>query len=418
MMRKIWTFFILLCCQLSLHAGGVMLYEISSAETRLGTAGWSSRAEDPSTAFTNPAGMSRLCRREVEFGSQAIYQHLDFFADSNTTVSGSNGHANQFFPGGGLFYVQPLNEDFTLGVSSLSYFGAESVYNGDWVGRYYVRKTRLQTFSLVPSLAYRINDQWSIGLGVNVMYGMFLQKSAVRNLEPGSADGSLKVNDNRFGVGGVVGLLYEMNPCTRFGVQYLSRVHIGFKDRPRLKNIGPLLTLALEDTGAANSRLNLDANIPQSIIVSAYHDLDCWSIMADAGWQQWSKFQKVTVSISNENNTTLTFIPKFKDCWHAALGAEFRWNEDWTISAGVAYDSSIVNTANRTLDFPVGQQWRYGTGLRWQLAENLKLDFATELQWQGKLRCSQGRGPLTGIVSGNYKDLYVYFANMNLIWAF
>ncbi|MFA6915645.1 MAG: outer membrane protein transport protein [Parachlamydiales bacterium] len=417
-MRYILWLLIFLVFHDPLKAGGVMLYEISSADTRLGSAGWSSRAEDPSTAFTNPAGMSRLCGRQIEFGSQAIYQHVDFYPNSSTTVSGSKGEGCKFFPSGGTFYVQPVSDNLTLGLSVLSYLGAELVYNGDWVGRYYVRKTRLQTFSCVPSAAYRINDQLSVGVGVNVMYGMFLQKSAVRNLEPGAGDGSLKVSNNRFGVGGVIGLLYEMTPCTRFGAQYLTRVHIGFKNKPEFRNIGPLLTRALADTGAGNSKINLDANIPQSLILSAYHDLDCWSLMADIGWQQWSKFQRISIAVTNPADTTLSFTPKLEDCWHAALGAEFRWNEDWTFSAGIAYDSSIVKPVNMVLDFPVGHQWRYGTGFRWKLTDDLKLDFATELQWQGNLRCSQGRGPLAGVVSGNFRDMYVYFANMNLIWAF
>ena len=46
-----------------LSGGGVCLYEISTADVRLASAGWSARAEDPSTLFTNPAGMTRLCGR-------------------------------------------------------------------------------------------------------------------------------------------------------------------------------------------------------------------------------------------------------------------------------------------------------------------------------------------------------------------
>ena len=41
-------------------AGGLLLYEIGTAEVGLASAGFGARAQDASTVFTNPAGMPRL----------------------------------------------------------------------------------------------------------------------------------------------------------------------------------------------------------------------------------------------------------------------------------------------------------------------------------------------------------------------
>jgi len=62
----------LFVCPLALHAGGVLLYEIGTAEVRLASAGWAARAEDPSTTFTNPAGLTRIADRQVQLGIEAI----------------------------------------------------------------------------------------------------------------------------------------------------------------------------------------------------------------------------------------------------------------------------------------------------------------------------------------------------------
>ena len=40
------------------HAGGLILYEFPTAEVELAAAGYAARAQDASTAFTNPAGMA------------------------------------------------------------------------------------------------------------------------------------------------------------------------------------------------------------------------------------------------------------------------------------------------------------------------------------------------------------------------
>ncbi len=100
----------LCCCFGVLDAGGIILYEVGSQDVGLASAGWSSRAEDPSTAFTNPAGMSRLTNREIEFGVQPIYEHVRFFLKPETNVIGKKGNADTWLPAGGVFYVEPIND--------------------------------------------------------------------------------------------------------------------------------------------------------------------------------------------------------------------------------------------------------------------------------------------------------------------
>ena len=49
-------------------AGGVMLYQFGSPDVGLAAAGYAARAQDASTVFTNPAGMSRLEKSQVMGG--------------------------------------------------------------------------------------------------------------------------------------------------------------------------------------------------------------------------------------------------------------------------------------------------------------------------------------------------------------
>lgn len=402
----------------ALQAGGIFLYEVSSADTRLASAGWSARANDPSTLFTNPAGMTRLCR-QMEFGTQAIFNKVQFDPNASTTVSGKKGHADIWLPSGSFYYVHPHNECLTFGLGSLGYFGADLVYNHSWVGRYYVQKIMTEGFSLVPAVAYRYNDALSFGAGLNVMYGVLKQRAAVNNALDGLPDGYFTLHDYKFGFGGVFGILYELDACTRFGVQYLTEVRLNFRDRPNFKNIGPILTTILNFTGIDGSSLNLNLRVPQSVIISAYHALNpCWSVMADLGWQQWSRFQRVTISLANADGSNFRFNPHYKDTWHAAIGTEWYYSDSLTFSGGVAYDSSAVSNKNRPLDFPIGKQWRFGAGARWYLMDNLNVDFCSELLWSGNLKADVSRGSLGGRVSGKFKDCYGIFTNVNLTWTF
>ncbi|MCE2983158.1 MAG: outer membrane protein transport protein [Parachlamydia sp.] len=402
-----------------LWSGGICLYEIGTADMRLASAGWSARAEDPSTAFTNPAGMTRLCETQAEFGLQPIFEHIDFDKDEGTTVCGKDGHANKWLPAGSFFFVKPLNDSLTIGGGSLGYFGADLDYQHDWAGRYYVQKVLLQGISFIGSAAYKLNCQWSVGAGLNVMYGFFKQRAAIRNLLDVERDGYLRVKDYHYGFGGVFGILYEHDSCTRFGVQYLTPVQLKFRSKPVFRGLGPVLNELLNLAGLIGSTIDLTVKVPQSVIFSAYHAASpSWNLMCNLGWQQWSKFEEITVTLAAIDRNSITFTPKFKDTWHAAIGAEAYWSEQILLSAGLAYDSSAVSKTERTPNFPIGSQWRIGTGARWYYSERLTLDLSTELQWQGDLKMKVDRGRFAGAVEGTYKNTYGFFTSANVIYHF
>ena len=89
----------------SAHSGGLYLYELGNPEVGLASAGWSARAQDAATVFTNPAGMTRLDKSELLVGVQPLYLHAKFSPDENTTTSGSDGDASTWLPAGGIYYV-------------------------------------------------------------------------------------------------------------------------------------------------------------------------------------------------------------------------------------------------------------------------------------------------------------------------
>lgn len=362
--------------------------------------------------------MTRLCR-QAELGAQPIFNHVRFEPNRKTTVSGNNGNADIWLPSGSFFYIHPHNERLTYGIGTLGYFGSDLVYNHSWVGRYYVQKILTEGISFVPAAAYRINDSLSIGAGVNIMYGFLKQRAAINNALDSLADGYFTLHDYKFGFGGVFGLLYELDCGTRFGIQYLTEVHLNFRDKPSFKNIGPILNTILDLTGIRGSSLNLNLRVPQSLMISAYHAIGpCYALMADLGWQQWSRFQRVSISLANADGSNFRFNPHYKDTWHAAFGAEWYFSDRLTLSGGFAFDSSAVSKANRPLDFPVGKQWRFGAGARWYFLENLCFDFCSEFLWSGNLSASVNRGSLGGKVSGKFKDTYAVFTNVNMTWTF
>jgi long-chain fatty acid transport protein len=403
----------------SLFSGGACLYEIADDDVRLASAGWAARARDASTTFTNPAGLTRLQCRQIMIGAQPLYNTIEFKSSADTTISGTNGFANAWLPAGNMFFAMPLNGCFTLGLGGCGYFGSSLKYGNKWVGRYYCTSALLMGLSGICSIGYKVTDKFSIGIGSNVMYGFFKDEAAINNTLDALPDGAFKLKKNTWGAGYIIGVLYEFNPCTRLGFQYLSQVRLKFKCTPHFSGVGPTLESYLTDFGLLNSNINVVVKVPQQAMLSFYHDLtEQFTIMADLGWQQWSHFNRVDIYLANDTNTKLTAAVKYQDTFHIAAGVEYIYSPSLTFSTGAAYDSSAISAKNRTFTFPVGKQWRIGTGIEYTLLDNFEFSLGYEILLSPNLSDNQSAGTLLGHIDGFFRKPHSQFIELCAKWSF
>ena len=327
-------FFRLTCWPAAPHAGGLYLYEVGSPDVGLAGAGYAARAEDAATVFTNPAGMTRIDEPSLMMGAQPMYLHLKFDPDGTTSAAArtlpggfaaDDGDTSGWMPAGGLYYVHPVNDRLRLGVSLNGYFGLSLDYEDDWVGRYYVQDATLQAAAIQPAVAWKVNDWLSVGLGVAALYGILDEKIAINNIAPSLPDGKLKLKDEEWAAQFNLGVLIEPQKGTRFGLTYLSAADLDFSDRVSFSGLGPGLLAVLGNRGLLNAKLDLGITMPQAVMFSAYHELtDRLALMANLGWQDWSQFGRVDVSLDATNDISLTTDLDYKDTWHVALGAEYQ----------------------------------------------------------------------------------------------
>lgn len=412
------AFLVLLTSSSIALAGGVLLYEVGTPEVGLASAGWAARAEDAATILTNPAGMTRVKDNDLMLGMQALYANIGFTPNPQTTTTGGNGgNPVGWFPGGGLFYVNPTSDRLRLGIAVAGNFGLGLQYDDDWVGRYYVQKGTLIGVSVMPAIAWKVDDKFSIGAALNAMYGVFDTEVAVNNVLPSAPDGKLTLKDTAWGFGANVGFLFEPKDGTRFGLTYTSPFKLDFGDTPEFTGLASGLSAALGAAGLLDAKIDLSVTVPQTVMASFVHRLDDkWLLLGNVGWQDWSAFGKVGVQVDSANPTSLTVQQNFKDTWHAALGAEAKTKSPWSVSFGTAYDSSCVEDADRTPALPIGAAWRFGVGGRRPVGQKLDLGIAYELAWGGNLPVDQQRGVLSGRIAGSYDSTAMHFLSASLRW--
>jgi long-chain fatty acid transport protein len=412
-------------------AGGLLLYEVGTADVGLAAAGYAARAQDAATAFTNPAGMTRLEGTQVVAGGQLMWLNQRFSIGSGTSPGlGDNdgGRAvgwSGFVPGGGLFVSHALNPDLRVGLSIVANFGSVLDYDDDWVGRYRVQEATILGVQFVPSIAYRVNERLSVGGGLNIVRGIFSNRVAINNLVPSAADGRLELSDGTWGFGANLGVLYQATPETRVGLTWTSQIDLDFAADANFSDLGPGLSALLGARGLLNARVDLGMKIPQQLMGSVHHRIDDrWAVMGNVGWQQWSKFGEVAVGIDNAANPVgLTTSLPFRDTWHAAVGAQYRANQAWTLNFGVAYDSGFQPGGQVSPLLPVNSAWRFGVGGEQQLDRNLKWGIAGAFLYGGTLDVAAtgavppaagGRGNLVGTYDTTASFVVSVYGN----WSF
>jgi len=406
-------------------AGGLFLYEIGTADVGLASAGYTARAQDASTAFTNPAGMTRLEGTQTTLAAQVLYGDLGFSIGQGTSPGlgdRDGGNPVGWFPGGGAFLSYSVSPDLKLGFAATGNFGLSMSYSADWAGRYYVQEPTLVGLSMVPSVAYRVSPQWSVGAGLNVMYAKMRTQVAVNNVL--GDDGELVFSDYQSGVGGNLGVLYEPSGGTRFGLVWTSPVKLDFSAPPRFSGISPLLEAALRNRGIYDADIEIGITVPQGVDASFLHQIDQrWTLLGSVGWQQWSRFGQVEVGINSPDPTSLTTELDFKDTWHAALGAQYQLDSRWRLDFGVAFDSEFQDNAKVSPLLPLNSAWRFGFGANRQESSTFNWGLAAEYIYGGTLHVNQlselpvalgGRGDLVG----SYENVGVFFMSANFNWKF
>ena len=385
-------------------AGGLGVYEVGSPDLGTASAGRAALAEDASTAWGNPAGMTRLDGSQVLFGLQPIIVTSKFDPGSQTTTPGSDGgNAGGFVPSGGLYGVYSILPELKIGASLNSYIGGSLDYDGDWVGRYYTTEASILTFNLNPVIAYRVLPWLSLGVGFSVQWAQLKSETAINNVLDGLPDGQLKYKDSSFGFGGNFGALVEIDERTRVGITYRSQADQSFKDTPSFSQLGPSLQAALSGTGLLGSNLGLDTSIPQEVMLSGFWQAtDDLALMANFGWQDWSHFGRYSVSLSGVPTSNIAVDAGFDDTFHGAVGAHYRLGKPTQLQLGFAYDSSAVGKSNRGPALPVGRQLRFGVGVLYDLTDDYRLGLAYEYVSLGKAEINTTRGPLAGTLQGDY----------------
>ena len=402
-------------------ASGFQLLEQNASGLGNAYAGSAAVAENASTIFYNPAGMTQLKDREISLGATVIDTSYKFSNNASSTgvLSGnSDGGTTGVVPNAYLSWR--LSQDIYAGLGIGAPFGLMTKYDNPWQGAAQSVKFDIQTININPSVAWKANDWLSLGFGVNyqMLNAKYVRDVAVTTSALAATTATLKLDDTAWGWN--AGALFTLSPATKLGVSYRSAVKYDLSGD--IAVAGPAAT-SLNATGAS-SPTKASVKLPDTVILSATHKLNPqWELLGDVSWTGWSSIPKIDVFYTagaRNGQLAQRLDTEFRDTWRFAVGANYQLNEAWKLKFGVAYDETPVKGAStRLVSLPDNDRLWLSLGAQWKPSRNTALDMGVTYLYVDKADISNNQyvAPVSpqaaaanrGWVKGSYDDRAILF---------
>ncbi|MBB1362257.1 outer membrane protein transport protein [Shewanella sp. SR44-4] len=382
------------------NAAGFQLAEYSATGLGRAFAGEAAIADNASTQARNPAMLAYLEGRQVSAGGIYVMPNVDVVGDvgisspllgSEPLVIGADAYDvadNAFVPN--FYYSNQLNDQWTWGLAVNSNYGLATDIPVADAAAIFGSKTSITTVEFNPNVAFRIDDSFTVGAGLRVVYG----EGEVSATAPGWID-AIKANPNLpasinarlpsggtnlksmegddVGYGWKAGASWQINSANRIGLAYHSSVD--------LKLDGHVSGVAYN--GGQNIEIEgyLPIELPAFAELASYHQLtENWAMHASVNWTEWSVFEQLVAYFPGDVKpvggleSDVVKEENFKDNWRYALGTTYTLNDQWTLRAGMALDTTAVDDQHRTTTIPDSDRLWFSVGTGYQVSKNLNVD--------------------------------------------
>jgi len=373
----------LLACPASASASG---FAIESQGARaMGFAGaYVAQAADPSAIFYNAAGIGFLKGRQLYIAGALARLSTDFtgagpFPAPGRFETSSNGLS--VLPA--IYYSQPVGDKTVIGVGVSRPFANRSEWqNPDaFTGRYICLACQLSSWSINPTIAFRLADRFSIGAGLDVRLSKFeLSRRLFADPnpfpEPKDVAELTLGSGTDTGIGFNFGMLAMPTENLSIGVAYRHEVKIDHGAQASFVQIltgNNALDQAVAIALPASQPATVSFTYPASIAAGIALRRGYWTIEADFQWMLWSSFDAVSISYLNSPAFNTVLPQDWVSTWRGAIGVEYLIRDDWEVRGGYGYDRSPAPTATISPFIHDADRHTFGAGGSWKY-ESLRLD--------------------------------------------
>ena len=336
----------------------------SAAAAAMGNA-FVAQADDPSALHYNPAGMTQLHGFQTLFGTTLIGGTTQFTSPTGAQVTGDRNGSVAWPPPGHVYLVANLKDlglsalgNFTAGIGMNNPFGSLTRYPNDGPFRTAITFTTLPLLDIKPTIAYKLNDQLSFGLGADIytFSGLFgeghLEQKSIWPGGLGIPAGSLmEINGSDTTAGFNVSLLYT--PFRNSDGKPLVNIGMVYRSQATFHLTGNFLANGASVAGATATFV-----LPQVFsggigIWPVRTSEREWKLEFDVDYTGWKSNRNLDVHLTN--GALLPFPQNWQSTYTVMIGTEYRWLRlasmpDWDIALRAGYMNQQAQIPDRTFN--------------------------------------------------------------------
>ncbi|MEN6487075.1 MAG: OmpP1/FadL family transporter [Syntrophobacteraceae bacterium] len=326
------------------EGAGFALYEGSARGNALGGA-VVGRADDPSAVYYNPAGITQLPGLQILAGATAIMPSTTVVRDDGTYHAQGHVWVPPHF-----YATYQFSDKLWFGLGAFSPYGLGVEFDSNWPGRANNIKTIITSVNMNPTIAWKMTDQLSVALGLDIMYFNLDMKKTVLAY-PLRVDTELK--GDSVGYGGNIALHYRPTDWLSAGVSYRSQVTQNLKGDAKFNPNFAVFT---------DSSVNGSITLPDEICFGvAVKPAPQWSVEAGFIWTRWSTYKDLTMEFGNALGTVSS--PKnWHDTMRYNLGVEYKATDWLDLRAGYVFDEEPIPDSTADYIVPADDRHNFSVG--------------------------------------------------------
>ncbi|GAD88360.1 long-chain fatty acid transport protein [Vibrio halioticoli NBRC 102217] len=352
------------------HAAGFQLNAQSATGIGRAFAGDAVIADNASSMARNPATMALFDKTSLSLGFEAIVTDI---AVTDSQYTGSPVGNPDYDDVGGtsvapnIHLIVPINEKFAVGINAYSNFGTSTDFSGSTVynNSAYGGETDIKSMNIGLAGSYRLNEQWSLGAGLDVIYGQGTFRRGTNELIAGgilppsfAGQQFVDVEDaDGWAVGFNVGTVYELDQNNRWGLSYRYSPDISVEDDKSQK---------------------IDLPLPDMVEFSGYNrikDTD-FAVHYSVQWIGWSAFDEIDFENLSGGVQQGSYNKQYQwqDGWHFAIGGTWYVTDKVELRTGYMHDTSAQDELTSIAVPDSDRNW-ISAGASYHFTADSTLDF-------------------------------------------
>lgn len=365
MKRKVFlitmSFLVFLGLNSLVRGGGFLIYEHGAAAMAMGGA-FVAIANNPTAVFHNPAGIAWLEGTQVSVGTTLIIPKttlsMPYAKTINAAYATSYEAVKQTFYPSTAYITQKISNKIVAGFGFFSPYGLGTKWcEPDAVTfplRYLSTRDDMKTFVFNPVIAYKFNDKFALGLGLNyILSTIEFNLVTLQDLRAVPGAGIYEVpaaitNGEGNGWGWNVGALFKGEKVS-FGLNFRSGFKLDFEgdielDRSNVPTTPISPTRTLRDVVPTGGSVATSFNFPSIFCAGvAFNLTPKLLISTDINYVFWNTYDKFVITIDFPGypaQTPQTFTENWDISFLFRAGLQYQLNEKFALRGGFLYDQT------------------------------------------------------------------------------